>query len=402
MLRRTFLTGFALAGCGRAAVKGSAAGTPAAPASQSYDLSVSPQGEAYLIWIETTADEGADRYALRLSRLDDGEWLPAQTIATGGDDWFVNFADHASIAAGPGGRLTASWSYRPPAAAGSKWGLATRIVFSPDRGKTWRRVTDLGADNTADYSGFIGFSAGDFGFRAAYLAPLAKGSEQHDAAHVKTLRFADFSLKGKLLRDERVDADVCTCCPLASAETAAGPVVVYRDHEAGEIRDISIVRRVGNGWTKPRPVHRDGWKINGCPANGAVIQAEGRRVAAAWFTAADEKPHVRLALSDDCGESFGRPIDIDAGHAAGWADAAIFPDGRTAVSWLEKRPQEPGLGDVMLRLVERDGTAGPPRVIGEATSGRATGIPQMVRVGDKLLLAWRHDGQVRTRLVRAK
>ena len=38
-------------------------------------------------------------------------------------------------------------------------------------------------------------------------------------------------------------------------------MIAYRDRSADEVRDISIVRRVGGRWTKPAPVHDDGWKI---------------------------------------------------------------------------------------------------------------------------------------------
>ena len=34
---------------------------------------------------------------------------------------------------------------------------------------------------------------------------------------------------------------------------------------------------------------------------------------------------------------------------------------------------------------------GPPVVVAQAVSGRATGVPHMVRVGDRVMLAWRGD-----------
>ena len=72
-----------------------------------------------------------------------------------------------------------------------------------------------------------------------------------------------------------VDGDACSCCSTDMAETVDGPVAVYRDHDAGEIRDISIVRRVDGKWTAPAPVHRDGWMIAGCPTNGPAVAASG-------------------------------------------------------------------------------------------------------------------------------
>ncbi|MCB1021673.1 MAG: exo-alpha-sialidase [Acidobacteria bacterium] len=390
MLRRTFLLGCV------AVPSFSAVGpTPAGMQSSAYCLSASPEGDVYLVWIETENES----HALRVSSLEGDSWSPARTIAAGGGDWFVNWADHPTVSAGPGGRLMASWSYRPEAAKGSKWGLATRMVFSPDRGRSWERACDLGRDNVADYTGFIGFWAGEAGFRSAYLSPLAQGPHQHDEGHIKTLRFADFSLDGKLLADDLVDPDVCTCCPLATAETAQGPIVVYRDHEANEIRDISVVRRVHGKWTKPEPVYRDGWQINGCPTNGAVVQAEGERVAVAWFTAASGQPRVHAAFSEDAGAKFGRPLAIDEGSPTGWAGLALLGDGRTAVSWLERSADESSVGHVMVRVVDQDGGLRPAKAIAATSPGRSTGIPQMVRSGNRLILAWRQEEQVRTALL---
>lgn len=388
MLRRSFLalaTSTALLGKGDGMA-------PTGPGSRAYSLSAAPDGTVYLVWIES----GQDRHALKLTRLEGGEWAPAKTVATGGQEWFVNFADHPAVSAGPDGRVLVSWSYRPEAARGEKWGLAVRTALSSDRGETWTEAFELGPDNTADYSGFMGFHATSQGFRTAYLAPSLQGEAQRGAPHVKTLRFAEISFAGKVTSDEQLDADVCTCCPLASADTAAGPAVVYRDHRSGEIRDISIVRRVNGEWTTPVPVHRDGWEINGCPANGAAIQAEGRKVATAWFTAAQDQPRVMLARSTDAGASFEAPIRIDAGKPSGWAAVALLQGGRTAVSWLEKRKSEPTVGDVMLRIVSSDGTLSRPRSIARTGSGRSTGIPQMVRSGEHLVLAWRGDDRVRT------
>lgn len=388
MLRRSFLVS-----CGAAPLLGSAGGrTPAGPGSWAYALASGPDGRVYLVWTETVGES----HSLRISRLEGDVWARPRTIARGADDWFVNTLDHPAVAAGPDGRVMVNWLVRPKAARKAKYGYGLRMAFSADFGRNWKQVFESGADNIEDYSGFVGFSAGDRGVQAAYLSPLAVGLAQPDAAHLKTLRFAEFNRDGRNLSDQRLDADVCSCCPLATAQTSNGPVVVYRDHEPGEIRDISIVRRVSGAWTKPRPVHRDGWKINGCPGNGAAIQADGRRVAVAWYTMARDEPRVLLALSNDAGKTFADPLRIDAGSPVGWAGVAILADGRTAVSWLEKRADGQGAGEVLLRIVGRDGQTDEPIAIAEAKAGRSTGIPQMVRSGSRLVFAWRSEERVRT------
>ena len=393
MLRRSFLLA-----CGLSPLLSAREWTtPAAANSRAYSLGASADGEIYLLWIETR--DG--RHALRISRLQGTDWSTPLTVATGGEEWFVNAVDHPAVAGGTHGRVLVSWLVRPEQARAAKYGYGLVMAHSPDYGRSWKRVFEAGADNLNDYTGFVGFSTGLDGFQAAYLAPLAEGRAQRHAEHVKTLRFIDFSFEGERRSDSRLDADVCTCCPLAAAQTAKGPVAVYRDHLPGEIRDISIVRRVDGRWTDPQPVHRDGWRINGCPANGADIVADGERVAAAWLTAANDEPRVLLAWSGDSGATFRRPIRIDAGAPAGWTAAALLADGRAVVSWVERRPDEPGVGDLMLRIGGQAGALEDPIAVAEISSGRETGMPQMVRSGDRLVLAWRKDEQVRTAVMDA-
>lgn len=65
------------------------------------------------------------------------------------------------------------------------------------------------------------------------------------------------------------------------------------------------MRATGNGWSEPAVIHEDAWQIHGCPVNGPAIAADGRRVAVAWFTAAEARAHVKAALSTDGGATFG-------------------------------------------------------------------------------------------------
>jgi hypothetical protein len=48
---------------------------------------------------------------------------------------------------------------------------------------------------------------------------------------------------GALGAEQEVDARICDCCQTGAAVTSRGPVVVYRDRTADEIRDLYVVRR---------------------------------------------------------------------------------------------------------------------------------------------------------------
>ncbi len=363
--------------------------TPAGPDSGMYSLASGADGHAYLVWIEPVAGAG---HALKFSRFDGAGWQPAVEIARGAN-WFVNWADHPSLTAGPGGRLVVHWLVNTGQKSGS-YGYAIRVAASADQGKTWTTTFEDGVRNVHDYSGFLSFLPTPRGVDAVYLTPLAPDdgvSVAHD--HIKTVGIASFAPDGALLSRQIVDGDACSCCSTDIAETSAGPVAVYRDHDAGEIRDISIVRRVDGKWTSPAPVHRDGWRIPGCPTNGPAVAASGARVAVSWFTAASDQPQVKVAFSADAGATFASPVRVDGGSPTGWADVLWLDEGRALVSWLERTTD--GAGEIRVRVVTRDGTASAPITVATASSGRATGIPMMARAGDSVIVAWR-NGQVRT------
>jgi hypothetical protein len=259
-------------------------------------------------------------------------------------------------------------------------------------------VFEEGLRNVSDYSGFLTFlPAGDM-TSAVYLTPLMPDDDAgdhgaHGGGHVKTVGIARFGKSGREIDRTIVDRDACSCCSTDIAETARGPIAVYRDREPDEIRDISIVRHVNGRWTSPAPVHRDGWVINGCPTNGPAIAAAGTTVAVAWFTAANDQPRVNVAFSADAGATFSSPVRVDDGNPVGWPDVVMMEDGRVVVSWLERGAA--GKGWLRVREVSPTGRQ-TAHTIATASSGRTTGIPMMARLpGGDLLLAWR-DGQVRT------
>jgi hypothetical protein len=362
--------------------------TPAGNGSGMYSLVAGRDGRTYLSWLEPV-DGGA--HALRFSRLDGSRWTAPIEIARAAN-WFVNWADHPSLTAAADGTLFAHWLVNTGSGEGG-YGYAIRAATSRDAGRTWQTVFDEGTRNVKDYSGFLTFLPRPTGMDAVYLTPLSPddgNGPAHD--HIKTVGIARFDASGALQSRQIVDGDACSCCSTDMAETSDGPIAVYRDHDAGDIRDISIVRFVEGKWTVPAPVHRDGWHIGGCPTNGPAVAAAGARVAVAWFTAAGEAPKVNIAFSADSGASFAAPTRVDGGSPVGWADVLLLDDGRALVSWLERTGD--GVGEIRLRAV---GPAGldAPLTVATASSGRGTGIPMIARAGDAAIVAWR-DGGVRT------
>ena len=200
-----------------------------------------------------------------------------------------------------------------------------------------------------------------------------------------TLLLAAVGPDGQLTAEALVDARVCECCQTSAARTSEGLVVVYRDRSAEEVRDIGVVRYANGQWSEPALVHRDGWKIEGCPVNGPSIAADGRRVAVVWYTGAGDTPRVRVAFSSDAAARFGTPLEVDDGKPMGRVDVALLADGSALVSWLERTAEG---GEIRARRVWADGKRGQTVTIATTSVDRASGFPHLVRTGDRIVFAW--------------
>jgi hypothetical protein len=189
---------------------------------------------------------------------------------------------------------------------------------------------------------------------------------------------------GKSPREVEIDADVCTCCPTAAALTTQGPIVAYRDHRQ-EIRDISFMRFLNGRWSEPQSLHADGWEINGCPVNGPVFSTDGNRIAVVWFTAAKDVPKVKISFSENAGETFGSPIEVDEGKPAGRPDVVLAGKDVAVVSWVERSDKALR---ILVRRVGADGRRSPASIVWTSESGKSAGYPHLAKSGAEWLMAW--------------
>ena len=364
----------------------------------------------FLSWVERLNEGG---HALRFAELQGDSWGPAVTIATG-EDWFVNWIDHPAVAALRGDRLAAHWLVHDEDREGD-YGYGIRLAFSDDRGATWRPVFQAQGEGSDGYAGFVAYAGIAGGFEVAYLSSVGDDLAVEDSANGSapdgdraaghgevephmTLRSARFDLDGALTGDREVDADVCSCCTTAMAVTPGTVFLAFRDRREGEFRDISFARFEDERWSSPELVHRDGWHIRGCPTNGPALASDESGPAVAWFTAAGGESKVLAAFWDPRQERFDDPIRIDEGSPRGWAGIAVLANDSAAVSWVERSE---GGGELRVRRVTRDGSAGRAITVAPAPAGRsAVGVPQLARSGDRLIFAWR-DGGVRTAVLPA-
>lgn len=362
--------------------------SPADSASAEPYLFTDKNGLVYLSWVEKEKDKSS----LRFSTLNNEQWTEPTVIASG-DDWFVNWADYPQISADGAQSLLAHFLQK---SAKGAYTYDIKLVTSADQGKTWSKATILHNDGKKAEHGFVSMIPHGDHYFISWLdgrnAAVEEGAGHHEGHHGQmTIRGAMVDKAGNKASEWELDNRVCDCCQTSAAITANGPVVVYRDRLADEVRDISIVRLVDGKWTAPRAVFADNWKIEGCPVNGPQVAAQGNSVAVAWFSAPEKDAQVKLAFSTDGGATFGAPVRIDEGKALGRVDLVLLDDKSAMVSWLEGSA-------IKAARVYASGKKDSSIFIAASSEARSSGFPQMTRSGDKLIFAWTDDREKRIKL----
>lgn len=354
-------------------------------------------GDPFLSWIET--GRRGDQ-VVRFTRLrtaptagPEGALLPVETVTiTPGDapgdegaELFANWADRPGAVqggGGPGGPVYAWWLAKN---GPGPYAYAVQVIRSADGGVSWEPLGLLHDDDSPTEHGFVTMIPEGPGVRAFWLD--GRATARGEPMALRTVRITD---RIERETEEVLDTSVCDCCNTSAVATEAGPLVVYRDRTAGEVRDHSVVRRTEGGWSDPALVHRDGWEIAACPVNGPATGRSGDTLWVAWFTAGPvdgrPAPRVLAAASTDGGRSFGDPILVDGEGPLGRLDLAVDGTGRAVVSWLGRT--EEGDAVIRLRRLVPGRGAGAPMEVARAAGSRASGVPRLLAWGDRLLVAW--------------
>lgn len=363
--------------------------SPAGAGAAEPFLSATREG-VLLSWLEPVPN--SDRTALRYSRLRNGHWSPPRTIVER-NDLFVNWADFPSVVEDAKGVLFAHWLQK---SGSGTYTYDIRMATSKD-GRTWSAPFLLNRDGKAAEHGFVTLAAlprGGVGATWLDGRNMKAGEHEHEGGDM-TLRYATVDAGGKIAGDVELDKRACECCTTGMAMTARGPVIVYRDRSQDEVRDISYVTKTKAGWTKPRGVNGDGWKINGCPVNGPQADAIGDRVVTAWFTAAQDRGRAYVAFSADAGVTFAKPVAIDEGKPVGRLDVVLLDRDSALVTWLE---QTASGAEIRARRVHANGRVDAAMKIADSTTARAAGFARIARSGSDVYFAWTEQSATSKRI----
>jgi len=349
---------------------------PAAPGALAPE--VTTDGETIrLSWLEPV--DGGHRLQMATLEPAATAWTRAETVIET-PDAFANWADRPAVVRGGDGTEVAHWLGKM---GGDTYAYGVHLLAR--KGSEWAGRGLLHDDESPAEHGFVSWLPTDDGLRAFWLDGRATVGDSPGPMQLRTTAVVDGRPGPSTLLDDRV----CDCCVLDSAHTASGAVVVYRNRDEGEVRDISVVRQQGEGWSEPALLAVDGWVIRGCPVNGPAIAVDDHRLAVVWYTAANGRAAVRLAFSEDDGATWTAPIDVDLDRPLGRLDL-VLADGDAYVGWLDAD------GDRAVYRVQRfspDGGSGPVRDLVTTTPSRRSGVPRLVRRADDLMVVWVEEAE---------
>jgi hypothetical protein len=340
---------------------------------------VSHNGSLSLSWISSKEENKA---FLNYSQYKKGRWIKPQVIASG-SDWFVNWADFPAHAINQDLIIT---SHLKKSASGT---YTYDVILNLQKlsGEKIRENFLLNTDGVKAEHGFVSIMANnEKGFFITWLDGRNTIEKKLEGDHKPmTIRFAEITDKGDVIKESELDASTCDCCQTSIAITNDGPIVVYRDRSEEEVRDIYIVKNINGTWEKPNAVHDDGWIINGCPVNGPKVAVNSKNLAVSWFTVSNNHPLVNVSFSKNNGNSFGAPLKVNDHDAIGRVDVAFLNDEEVIVSYMEVDD----IGTYLrIKKVSFDGKISEPITISKIDGGRNTGVPQLEIIDSEIFIVW--------------
>ena len=340
---------------------------------------VSYNGSLSLSWISSKEENKA---FLNYSQYNKGRWIKPQVIASG-SDWFVNWADFPAHAINQDLIIT---SHLKKSASGT---YTYDVILNLQKlsGEKIRENFLLNTDGVKAEHGFVSIMANnEKGFFITWLDGRNTIGKKLEGDHKPmTIRFAEITDKGDVIKESELDASTCDCCQTSIAITNDGPIVVYRDRSEKEVRDIYSVKNINGTWEKPNAVHDDGWIINGCPVNGPKVAVNSKNLAVSWFTVSNNHPLVNVSFSKNNGNSFGAPLKVNDHDAIGRVDVAFLNDEEVIVSYMEVDD----IGTYLrIKKVSFDGKISEPITISKIDGGRNTGVPQLEIIDSEIFIVW--------------
>ncbi|MGM5471208.1 exo-alpha-sialidase [Flavobacteriaceae bacterium LMO-SS05] len=361
--------------------------TPASEKSSEPNLHKGKDGTIYLSWIEVLPDKSS---VLKFSTMTHNRlWSEPKTIAKG-TDWFVNWADFPAMTSFGDHDLASHYLEK---SANGTYTYDIKLTFSKDDGDSWSKPIIPHTDGTNSEHGFVSkLAMNDDTLLSIWLdgRQYAYAEENDSITKEMTLRAALFDADGKRIKDYLIDERVCDCCQTDAAMTENGPIVVYRNRSNDEVRDIYYSRLIDNQWSEPKPINNDNWNIAGCPVNGPAIATKDHTVAVVWYTLEKEVPTVKLAFSNNNGETFDAPLILGKTSPLGRVDLELLDEHTALVTWMDMIE---GNTDIQMQRIDITGARSNLLTLAKTSDDRSSGFPKIVVKDDIAYLAYTLSGK---------
>jgi len=218
---------------------------------------------------------------------------------------------------------------------------ATQLVVKPVDPNPGKPVNVLDADRNPDgYAGFPTLAvthAGD-----VYVAWLDERDKAEGSSSVYFSKSTDHG--ATFSRNRRIAESACVCCRPQMYVAPSGDIyLAWRQVFAGDVRDMVLAHSNDGGKTFSQPVRvaLDNWVLHACPDVGPTIGVSGGRLYVAWYSEGQAKQGIRLAMSENGGNSFEPPhlvsADVlDATHPR----LSVSEDGRVLLTFQGRLANE--------------------------------------------------------------
>ncbi|WP_462248727.1 hypothetical protein [Ekhidna sp.] len=340
--------------------------------------------QLYLSWVEKIdSNQVLFKYAI----LNSANWSEPELIAQG-TDWFVNWADYPMIAIDSAGNKLAH--YLAKSSEGT-YSYDINLVMKAKDSANWSTSIIPHDDGTPTEHGFVTMlPVNDGTFNVAWLDGRNTANNDHNhhgGSGAMSLRTALVDLRGNIMNESELDNRICDCCQTSGAMTKDGPIFVYRDRSVDEVRDMAFVSKTNEQWSTPKLISQDNWNITGCPVNGPRMASYENTVVVAWYTAALNRPKIKVAFKS--GSEFQEAMELDNTSPVGRTDIVMINEEKAIVSWLDGGDQPA----IKYRSVTINGTMSPVYVVSEISIERGSGFPQMELHNGSLYFAWTEIGE---------
>jgi hypothetical protein len=361
---------------------------PVAKAAIVPKLAVSPDGRVVLSWLLPGQNNTA---SLWVSMLDNDQWTTPIPVKQA-----YNAVD-AQVIPIDSVNLAALWMESKAAQGANGQVQALFIAYSTDSGKQWTKPFRVDQQNVASEKQNPTLVAmADGSLLAAWIdlrnfktLPLMKSGHETKPEESSSLSLivASISSKNKSINNMLVEKKFCDCCPPSLVADEKGGFLVYRGQTDDNVRDPALIRVFQKSFDNKVIVHNDHWVFNGCPSSGPVVASSNNTVAVAWLTTIDNITRIRTAFSNDGGQHFALPIEIESKNPKGVSGIAVDGPDSVLVAWTTLES-----GGEMLKLarVFADGRIEQRTTVHSLANGKSYQWPgpSMIKTKESVIIAW--------------